>query len=306
MPNSVITAAGLALFARAQAEGLTVTIDKMIFADVPDLDPEQTPNPAAGLPPAGQIVFEGDIEYTGKLADDTVVYSRILAATEGTFYLNWIGLYSTEHATLVAVCVVHRHKKYATDGFRAGNTLYKNFAIQYANASALTGIVIEAESWQFDLSTRYALIDHNHDDRYEPWGEVADHNGAEDPHPGKFEAAGAVAGHNQAAGAHGRSGMLAASGYEKLPGGLIVQWGTITPATTGDDITDVQWEANKQAFPVAFPTVCCSLSAARRQIVVGEGISVDSATVTRFDNTHFYIIDRHAANRPFTWIATGY
>jgi len=199
------------------------------------------------LPPAGQIVFEGDIEYTGKLADDTVVYSRILAATEGTFYLNWIGLYSTEHATLVAVCVVHRHKKYATDGFRAGNTLYKNFAIQYANASALTGIVIEAESWQFDLSARYALIDHNHDDRYEPKDAVANHNGAENPHPGKFEAAGAVADHNGAAGAHGRSGALAASGYEKLPGGMIIQWGRTAAVAKGATVAVV--------WPLAFNTL---------------------------------------------------
>lgn len=294
MPNSIITAAGLALFARAQAEGLTVTIDKMIFADVPDLDPEQTPNPAAGLPPAGQIVFEGDIEYTGKLADDTVVYSRILAATEGTFYLNWIGLYSTEHATLVAVCVVHRHKKYATDGFRSGNTLYKNFAIQYANASALTGIVIEAESWQFDLSTRYALIDHNHDDRYEPKGAVANHNGAANPHPGKFEAAGAVAAHNQVAGAHGRSGMPAASGYEKLPGGLIVQWGSaVASETTGTSIT----------FPIAFPVKCAT--------VVANCISGDAhyEVITSISTTAFSIRERwYDAWKSLNanWIAIGY
>jgi len=256
MPNSILTTAGLALFVRAQAEGLTVPIDKMIFADIPDLDPEQTPDPAAGLPAAEQIVFEGAIENTGKIADDTVVYSRILAATDGTFYLNWIGLYSTAYATLVAVCAVHRHKKYATDGFKAGNTLYKNLAIQYANASALTGITIDAASWQYDLSTRYAPKDHNHDDRYEPKDAVEDHNDDPAAHSGLFNdkanknldnlelpAALANLGFAQSA---------AETGYVKLPGGLIVQWGRGVSQNCSTGANEVYTDT----FGLVFPTAC--------------------------------------------------
>ena len=202
MPNSIITAAGLALFADALYSGETITIDRLVFADVPGLDPAVTPDENQSLPPAGQIMLDAEISHSGKVDENTVVYSTILTANDGNFYINWIGLYSTEHETLVAVCVVPRHYKFKTDGFQAGNTLYKNFAIQYANAAALTGISINPETWQYDFDTRYALKDHNHDSRYEPLGAVSAHNSADSPHPGKFEAAGAVSAHNSAASPH--------------------------------------------------------------------------------------------------------
>ena len=239
MANSIITDAGRALLVRALKEGLTVTIDRMIFADVPGLDPAVTPGGAQPMPPADQIKMNAAIDHAG-IDDnnpDTVIYSKILTATDGNWYLNWIGLYSSQHETLIAVCVVPRHYKFKTDGFQAGNTLYKNFAIQYANASTLTGITIPAEKWQYNFDDRYAFkghdhagkyeplgavanhnndagahsgkfaaVDHNHDTKYEPLGAVNTHNSAADPHPGKFDAAGtataAVKTHNEAASPH--------------------------------------------------------------------------------------------------------
>ena len=239
MPNSVITDAGRALLVRALKEGLKVTIDRMIFADVPGLDPAVTPGGAQPMPPADQIKMNAAIDHAG-IDDnnpDTVIYSKILTATDGNWYLNWIGLYSSQHETLIAVCVVPRHYKFKTDGFQAGNTLYKNFAIQYANASTLTGITIPAEKWQYNFDDRYAFkghdhagkyeplgavanhnndagahsgkfaaVNHNHDTKYEPLGAVNTHNSAADPHPGKFDAAGtataAVNTHNSAASPH--------------------------------------------------------------------------------------------------------
>ena len=235
MANSIITDAGRALLVRALKEGLTVTIDRMIFADVPGLDPAVTPGGAQPMPPADQIKMNAAIDHAGidDKNPDTVIYSKILTATDGNWYLNWIGLYSSQHETLIAVCVVPRHYKFKTDGFQAGNTLYKNFAIQYANASTLTGITIPAEKWQYNFDDRYAFkghdhagkyeplgavanhnsdagahsgkfaaVDHNHDTKYEPLGAVNTHNSAASPHPGKFEAAGAVAAHNSAAAPH--------------------------------------------------------------------------------------------------------
>lgn len=239
MPNSIITDAGRALLVRALKEGLTVTIDRMIFADVPGLDPAVTPGGAQPMPPADQIKMNAAIDHAGidDKNPDTIIYSKILTATDGNWYLNWIGLYSSQHETLIAVCVVPRHYKFKTDGFQAGNTLYKNFAIQYANASTLTGITIPAEKWQYNFDDRYAFkghdhagkyeplgavanhnndagahsgkfaaVNHNHDTKYEPLGAVNTHNSAADPHPGKFDAAGtataAVNTHNSAAAPH--------------------------------------------------------------------------------------------------------
>ena len=65
MPNSVITDAGRALLVRALKEGLTVTIDRMIFADVPGLDPAVTPGGAQPMPPADQIKMNAAIDHAG-------------------------------------------------------------------------------------------------------------------------------------------------------------------------------------------------------------------------------------------------
>ena len=224
MPNSVITDAGRALLVRALKEGLTVTIDRMIFADVPGLDPAVTPGGAQPMPPADQIKMNAAIDHAGidDKNPDTVIYSKILTATDGNWYLNWIGLYSSQHKTLIAVCVVPRHYKFKTDGFQAGNTLYKNFAIQYANASTLTGITIPAEKWQYNFDDRYAFKEHDHAGKYEPLGAVANHNNDAGAHSGKFaaaghnhdtryEAKGAVNTHNSDANAH--SGKFAAAGH---------------------------------------------------------------------------------------------
>lgn len=189
MANSIITTAGLALFADAAATGKTIAIDKMIFADVPGLDVSQTPDPAQGLP-AG-IVCRTEIDRSAKIDDRTVVYSKTLAATVGDFYINWIGLYSTSESTLVAVCYVPRHKKYATSEFEAGNTLYKNFALSFANAAALTGITIAPEAWQ--IQGEYALKEHTHT--------IPQVTGLQAALDGK-ENAGAVAEHNASGVAH--------------------------------------------------------------------------------------------------------
>ena len=224
MPNSIITDAGRALLVRALKEGLTVTIDRMIFADVPGLDPAVTPGGAQPMPPADQIKMNAAIDHAGidDKNPDTIIYSKILTATDGNWYLNWIGLYSSQHETLIAVCVVPRHYKFKTDGFQAGNTLYKNFAIQYANASTLTGITIPAEKWQYNFDDRYAFKEHDHAGKYEPLGAVANHNNDAGAHSGKFaaaghnhdtryEAKGAVNTHNSDANAH--SGKFAAAGH---------------------------------------------------------------------------------------------
>ncbi len=329
MPNSIITAAGLALFADALYSGETITIDRLVFADVPGLDPAVTPDENQSLPPAGQIMLDAEISHSGKVDENTVVYSTILTANDGNFYINWIGLYSTEHETLVAVCVVPRHYKFKTDGFQAGNTLYKNFAIQYANAAALTGISINPETWQYDFDTRYALKDHNHDSRYESLGAVNTHNNAASPHPGKFESAGAVSAHNSAANPHpgkfaaadhthdlsgkanitlnnlnlstalanlGFSGSLVENGYQKLPGGLIIQWGNLTGIAT-----ETLWE-QRYLFPIAFPHQCLTVLA-----IPASGYQFDGIWILSFSTEEVLIGCNYTTNRdPMRVIAIGY
>ena len=182
-----MTNAGLALFARALQEGFTVPVDRMLFADIPGLDTDAEPSPETTRPAAETIVHEGVITNAGKLDANQVIYSYVLPATLGPFYINWIGLYSTQYETLIAIYHVPRHYKSNTSGFQVGNTLYKNFAIQYENIGDLSGITVPPESWQYDFDDRYALKNHNHDTTYEPLGSVSTHNQAAAAHKTLFD-----------------------------------------------------------------------------------------------------------------------
>ena len=187
MSCSIMTNAGLALFARALQEGFTVPVDRMLFADIPGLDTDAEPSPETTRPAAETIVHEGVITNAGKLDANQVIYSYVLPATLGPFYINWIGLYSTQYETLIAIYHVPRHYKSNTSGFQVGNTLYKNFAIQYENIGDLSGITVPPESWQYDFDDRYALKNHDHDTKYEPLGSVSTHNQAAAAHKTLFD-----------------------------------------------------------------------------------------------------------------------
>ncbi|MDD5598780.1 MAG: phage tail protein, partial [Victivallaceae bacterium] len=148
-----ITDAGLALIAQLQANEDTLVIDKMIYANIDGLDYNQQPPGTEAKPAAENIVRESDIAGAGYIDPDTVVYSDVLDSAIGDFSFNWIGLYCSEFETLVAVTYVPLQTKRATSGFNTGNTVCKNFAINYTDIQDLTGIVIEAEAWQQDFTS---------------------------------------------------------------------------------------------------------------------------------------------------------
>lgn len=150
MSNSALTVDGANLIAYCQANQILMPIDKIIFADIVGLDVESQPDPSGILPDPAEIVHTSDNLSAGLADENTVIYSAILGADIGDFHINWMGLYSTVHDTIVAVCIMPRHYKYDTDGFKLGNTFYKNFALQITNIADLTGIIISAETWQFE------------------------------------------------------------------------------------------------------------------------------------------------------------
>lgn len=80
---------------------------------------------------------------------------------------------------------------------------------------------------------------------------------------------------------------LAANGYCKLPGGLVVQWG----AATASDAATV-------TFPVAFPAACCSVTATYAS--AGDRISLGASTLS---TTGFKL---HGWAYTAYWIAVGY
>lgn len=93
----------------------------------------------------------------------------------------------------------------------------------------------------------------------------------------------------------GSNQSLAASGYQKLPGGLIIQWGTGTTVSGGP--TSV-------TFPIAFPNT--TLTAALT--ITSGSPSTQNAVLlsTSFSNTSLTAYSSAGTNVGFAFIAIGY
>ncbi|WP_319761878.1 phage tail protein [Maridesulfovibrio sp.] len=159
--SSIITLPGENLIAAKQGAGQILVIDKMIFANVPGVDPEADIDRSTQKPAADQIVLEYDIpaEYKKYVNPNQVVYSAVLDSNAGNFDFNWIGLYSAADDVVVAITTLPTISKFKTAGQIQGNHLTRNFMMAYEGAAQSTGMSVAADTWQLDFSTRLAGLD---------------------------------------------------------------------------------------------------------------------------------------------------
>lgn len=155
---SVITIAGEQLFAAKAQANEQLDIDTFIFANVPNQDPSAPINREEGIPTA-HIVYQQNVQQVGRINDNVVVYSTVLDSITGPFEFNWVGLYSSVNQKLVAINHVPTVTKTATAPGAAGNTLNRNFGIEYSGIAELTGISVEPETWQLDFTARLSGMD---------------------------------------------------------------------------------------------------------------------------------------------------
>lgn len=157
--SQVVTNAGEALFAQKAQANEQLDIDTFIFAYVPGQDSQAPVDRSEGLPPTAQQVHTQPVQQVGRINNNTVVYSTVLNSLTGPFEFNWVGLYSSVNNTLVAISHVKSVNKTITELGNAGNTLNRNFAIEYSGISDITGITVAPETWQLDFSARLAGMD---------------------------------------------------------------------------------------------------------------------------------------------------
>lgn len=150
----VITIAGESLFAIKAQNNEQLDIDTFIFANVPGQVYTAEIDRNESLPPLSQRVHTQTVQQTGKINDNVVVYSTVLDSLTGPFDFNWVGLYSSVNETLIAISHVPKVSKTVTVAGEAGNTLNRNFGIQFTGIANLTGISVEPETWQIDFSSR--------------------------------------------------------------------------------------------------------------------------------------------------------
>lgn len=158
---SAITYAGETLIATLAAGAESLSIDKLILANITGLDHTLDVNRNEQLPAAETIVDEVPVSSAGVVNDNVVVYSTILGSERGTYSFNWMGLYSTENDTVVAIAYVPPQEKRATVGGVVGNVMTKNFAVEFNAAADVTGTTVSAESWQVDYTARLRSMDEN-------------------------------------------------------------------------------------------------------------------------------------------------
>lgn len=155
----VITIAGERLFALKAQNNEQLDVDTFIFANVPGQDSTTPIDRNEGLPPVGQIVHQQIVQQVGRVNDNVVIYSTVMDSLTGPFDFNWVGLYSSVNQTLIAVSHIPNVSKTITVPGAAGNTLNRNFGIEYSGIADLTGITVNPETWQLDYTSRLNGMD---------------------------------------------------------------------------------------------------------------------------------------------------
>jgi hypothetical protein len=156
-----ITLAGESLIAQKHAAQLGLDVTRFIFANVPGLDPSGPVDRAASKPAAAQIVHVYDIpkENAGYVNPNQVVYSSQIGSDVGDWDFNWIGLETAEGVLFAVAYVPLQIKRRNIPPLQIGNNLTRNFLVAFDGAQALTGITIDASTWQHDFTVRLAGID---------------------------------------------------------------------------------------------------------------------------------------------------
>lgn len=159
MAQSVITSAFEHLKAQEAAGGNRIIIDQFVFANIPGLNVTDTPPESEPLPPDAQIVHRQAVDRNGVVNENTVAYSVTLPESVGDFTFNWLGLVSSATNTLCMAVYLHPQEKIKTAGGKQGNTLIYSEIMEYAGASAATGITTPVSTWQIDFTARLHGMD---------------------------------------------------------------------------------------------------------------------------------------------------
>lgn len=156
-----ITLAGESLIAQKMGSKQRLEVVRFVFANVPDLNPNAPVNRAAAKPPATQIVHSYTIpqQNVGYVNPNQVVYSSMLGSDVGDFDWNWIGLETAENVLLAVAYVPLQQKRKNIPPLQLGNNVTRNILVVFDGAQALTGITIDATTWQHDFTVRLKGID---------------------------------------------------------------------------------------------------------------------------------------------------
>ncbi|MFI8645949.1 phage tail protein [Pseudomonas iridis] len=154
-----ITFAGESLKAQKQAAQEVLEIARFVLANVPGLNPSAPINRAAGKPPASQIVYTSGYTRKGYVQPNQVIYSLMMGSDIGDWDFNWIGLETAEGVLFAVSTVPLQQKRKNIPPQQIGNNVTRNILLEFNGAQALTGITVDASTWQHDFTIRFAGVD---------------------------------------------------------------------------------------------------------------------------------------------------
>lgn len=154
MASTRATNALKSYIAQSVARNETVTFDKIIFAHISGLNDASLAN-INNMPTVDQIKHTANIQQTGYIADDQVVYSVTLGSEIGDFTFNFVGLINSAKNVLGVAIYTGDIVKTRTKAEEQGNALTRNIILQVNNAKTLTNIHTQAKAWQFDFTDKF-------------------------------------------------------------------------------------------------------------------------------------------------------
>jgi hypothetical protein len=152
-----LTIAGENKIALNQSVNGGLTIVNFVLANVPDLGAEPADRITV-MPDSSLIVDTLPFTKRGYVNPNQVVYSLVMGSNLGDYDFNWIGLVD-EDGVLVVVSHVPSIQKRKSVGGVPGNTITRNFLIEYTGIQNITATTVPVETWQIDFSDRLNGID---------------------------------------------------------------------------------------------------------------------------------------------------
>jgi len=136
----------------------TVQFDEFIFANIPGLN-ENNLAQYLTMPISAQIVHRQAVSQSGVINENSVVYSVTIGTEVGDFDFNFIGLINRSKNLLAVAVQTDAVKKIRNKNAVQGNSITRNILLEFSGAKALTGINVNANTWQIDFTVRLHGLD---------------------------------------------------------------------------------------------------------------------------------------------------
>ncbi|HHE8820221.1 TPA: phage tail protein [Haemophilus influenzae] len=136
----------------------TVQFDEFIFANIPGLN-ENNLAQHLTMPTSAQIVHRQTVSQSGVINENAVVYSVTIGTEVGDFDFNFIGLINRSKNLLAVAVQTDTVKKIRNKNAVQGNSITRNMLLEFSGAKALTGINVNANTWQIDFTVRLHGLD---------------------------------------------------------------------------------------------------------------------------------------------------